>query len=141
MKMMKMAKKKTDDQETQNEKVVRSKGFRKKLADRLDESHEKKTALVRARYIDRWNQLCGGQYNLDHPVVHLEWELCDLKNQQLLMKGKREEFFERAKLTEEEKEIYLHGKTIEGDPYTYIENLSLKKETGRAIKMLVKKKI
>lgn len=133
---MKMKKNPTDA-----ERKVRSKGFRQKLADRVSDSKERKTAMVRARYIDRWNEICGGKYTTDHPVVHLEWELCDLENQQLLMKGKRQEFFERAKLTEEEKEIYLHGKTIEGDPYTYIENLSLKKETGRAIKMVVKRKI
>lgn len=136
VKMMKMKKNPTDA-----EKKIRTKGFRQRLADRVSDSHERKTAMVRARYVDRWNEMCGGQYTTDHPVVHLEWELCDLENQQLLMKGKREEFFERAKLTEEEKEIYLHGKTIEGDPYTYIENLSLKKETGRAIKMVVKRKI
>ena len=135
--------KKMKNQNTTNEteKIVRSKGFRQRLADRVSDRKERKTAMVRARYIDRWNEMCGGQYTTDHPVVHLEWELCDLENQQLLMKGKRQEFFERAKLTEEEKEIYLHGKTIEGDPYTYIESLSLKKETGRAIKMVVKKKI
>ena len=111
VKMMKMKKNPTDA-----ERKVRSKGFRQKLADRVSDSKERKTAMVRARYIDRWNEICGGKYTTDHPVVHLEWELCDLENQQLLMKGKRQEFFERAKLTEEEKEIYLHGKTIEGDP-------------------------
>ena len=126
---------------TDAEKKIRTKGFRQKLAMRLDDVHDQRTAMVRAKYIERWNQMCGGQYSLDHPVVHLEWELCDMTNQHLLMKDKREEFFERAKLTDEEKAIYLHGKTIEGDPYTYIENLSLKKETGRAIKMVVKRKI
>lgn len=133
---MKMKKNPTDA-----EKKIRTKGFRHKLAMRLDDVHDQRTAMVRAKYIERWNQMCGGQYSLDHPVVHLEWELCDMTNQHLLMKGKREEFFERAKLTDEEKAIYLNGKTIEGDPYTYIENLSLKKETGRAIKMVVKRKI
>lgn len=128
----------TDSQEVQ--KKIRTKGFRQKLADRVADSHERKTALVRAKYIDRWNGMCGGQYTLDNPVVHLEWELCDMKNQQLLMRGKREEFFERAKLSDIEKEIYLTG-NCDGDPYTTIETLKLRKETARAVKMVVKKKI
>ena len=125
---------------TDAETKVRSKGIRQKLAMRLDNVHDQRTAMVRAKYIERWNGMCGGAYTLDHPVVHLEWELCDMKNQHLLMKGKREEFFERAKLTEEEKEIYLTG-DCDGEPYTTIESLKIRKETGRAIKMVVKGKV
>ena len=135
VKMMKMKKNPTDV-----ERKVRSKGFRQKLAMRLDDVHDQRTAMVRAKYIERWNQMCGGQYSLDHPVVHLEWELCDMTNQHLLMKGKREEFFERAKLTDEEKAIYLNG-LCDGEPYTTIESMKIRKETGRAIKMVVKRKI
>lgn len=115
--------------------------LKRKIAVRLEGVYDQRTAVVRARYIDRWNELCGGKYTLEHPVVHLEWELCDLNNQKLLMKGKRDEFFDRAKLTDAEKEIYLNGKDSAGDPYTYIETLKLSKETGKAIKMVVKKKI
>ena len=137
-KKMKMENKCNTDDE--NQKIVRSKGFRQKLADRMDESYDRKVAMVRARYIDRWNQMCGGKYTLEHPVVHLEWELCDITNQHLLMKGKREEFFERANLSDVEKEIYLTG-NCDGDPYTMIETLKKRKETARALKMVVKKKI
>lgn len=122
------------------EKKIRSKGIRQKLAMRLDEVHDQRTAMVRARYVDRWNQMCGGQYTLDNPVVKLEWELCDMVNQQLLMKGKREEFFERAKLNDIEKEIYLTG-MCDGEPYTTIETLKKSKETARAIKMVTKHQI
>lgn len=131
-----MAKKNQSDPE----KKIRSKGIRQKLAMRLDEVHDQRTAMVRARYIDRWNQMCGGQYTLDNPVVKLEWELCDMVNQQLLMKGKREEFFERAKLNDIEKEIYLTG-MCDGEPYTTIETLKKSKETARAIKMVTKHQI
>ena len=140
LKVTRMKKKEPKNEVTEQEKIVRSKGFRKKLADRLDESHDRKTALVRAKYIDRWNKMCGGQYTLDNPVVHLEWELCDMKNQHLLMKGKREEFFERAGLNDIEKEIYLTG-DCDGDPYTTIEGMKIRKETARAVKMVAKKKI
>ena len=131
-----MAKKNQNDPE----KKIRSKGIRQKLAMRLDEVHDQRTAMVRARYVDRWNQMCGGQYTLDNPVVKLEWELCDMVNQQLLMKGKREEFFERAKLSDIEKEIYLTG-MCDGEPYTTIETLKKSKETARAIKMVTKHQI
>lgn len=130
----------TETERTDAQKIVSGKGFRRKLADRVADSHDRKTAMVRARYIDRWNKMCGGQYTLDNPVVHLEWELCDMKNQHLLMKGKREEFFERAKLSEIEKEIYLTG-DCDGDPYTTIETMKLRKETARAVKMVTKGKL
>ena len=129
---------KTNDDDL--EKQVKSKGFRKRIADRMDANYERKTAMVRARYINRWNDMCGGQYTLENPRVHLEWELCDTVNQNLLMKGKRQEFFERANLNDEEKELYLTG-DCDGDPYTYIETCKLRKETGRAIKMVMKGKI
>lgn len=135
MKMMKRKTKKTDL--TEPEKIT----LKRKIAVRLEGVYDTKTAMVRARYIDRWNEMCGGKYTLEHPVVHVEWELCDLNNQRLLMKGKREEFFERAHLTEEEKQIYLTGTDNAGDPYTYIEGLKLRKETGRALKMVVKRKV
>ena len=137
MKMKKNKDTQTKTELTENEKVT----LRRRIAVRLEGVYDSKTAMVRARYIDRWNGMCGGKYTLEHPVVHLEWELCDLNNQRLLMKGEREEFFARAKLTDEEKEIYLHGTDGNGDPYTYIENLKLRKETGRALKMVVKRKI
>ena len=122
---------------TEKEKVT----LKKKITVRLEGVYDSKTAMVRARYIDRWNGMCGGKYTLEHPVVHLEWELCDLNNQRLLMKGKREEFFERAKLNAAEREIYLTGTDGAGDPYTYIEGMKIRKETGRALKMVVKKKL
>ena len=132
---------KKNQNSTETEKIFRSKGFRQKMVDRTDESYDRKIALVRARYVERWNELCGGQYTTDHPVVKVEWELCDLINQRLLMKGKRQEFFEMAKLNDEEISVYLNGLDVNGVPYTYIESTSLKKETGRAIKMLVKKQL
>lgn len=122
---------------TEPEKIT----LKEKIAVRLEGVYDSKTAMVRAKYLDRWNEMCGGKYTLEHPVVHLEWELCDLNNQRLLMKGKREEFFARAHLTEEEKQIYLTGTDNSGEPYTYIEGLKLRKETGRALKMVVKRKI
>lgn len=112
--------------------------LKQRLNEKLEAVYDQRTAVVRARHIERWNELCGGEYTLEHPVVHLEWELCDLNNQKLLMKGKREEFFERANLNDIEKEIYLTGKDNAGDPYTYIEGLKLRKETGKAIKMVIK---
>ena len=122
---------------TKPEKVT----LRQKMKVGLEGVYDNKIAMVRARHVDRWDEMCGGKYTLEHPVVHLEWELCDIHNQNLLMKGKREEFFERAHLTEEEKNIYLTGTDCAGDPYTYIEGMKLRKETGRALKMVVKKKI
>ena len=122
---------------TEPEKVT----LRERIKVGLEGVYDQKTAVVRARYVDRWNEMCGGKYTLDHPVVHLEWELCDLNNQRLLMKGKREEFFTRAKLNDSEKQIYLTGTDGNGDPYTYIEDLKLSKETGRALKMVAKRKI
>lgn len=138
--MKKKMKKKMEQEQielTETEKI----SLRDRISARLEGVYDQKTAMVRARYVDRWNEMCGGQYTLEHPVVHLEWEICDLNNQRLLMKGEREEFFRRAKLTEEEQQIYLNGTDGNGDPYTYIENLKLRKETGRALKMVVKKKI
>lgn len=133
-----MKKRKSEKKElSEPEKVT----LKRKIAVKLEGVYDTKTAMVRARYIDRWNEMCGGKYTLEHPVVHLEWELCDLNNQRLLMKGNREEFFARAHLTEEEKQIYLTGTDNSGEPYTYIEGLKLRKETGRALKMVVKKKI
>lgn len=135
---MKKTKEKMDS--TQAETIVRGKGFRQKLADKVSDSHERKTAMVRSRYTERWNRICGGEYTLENPIVHLEWELCDMKNQHLLMKGRREEFFERANLNDIEKELYLTG-DCDGDPYTTIETMKLRKETARAVKMVVKKKL
>ena len=132
---MKMKRKKKEL--TEPEKVT----LRERIKVGLEGVYDQKTAVVRARYVDRWNEMCGGKYTLDHPVVHLEWELCDLNNQRLLMKGKREEFFTRAKLNDSEKQIYLTGTDGNGDPYTYIEDLKLSKETGRALKMVAKRKI
>lgn len=123
------------------EEEVQKKGFRQRMADRMDAAHEQKTAMVRSKYIERWNKICGGQYTLEHPQVHLEWELCDFINQNLLMQGEREEFFARANLTDEEKELYLHGEDGTGTPYTYIETRKLRKEMGRGIKMVMKRKI
>ena len=136
MKMMTMTE--TNSEEIQAK--VRSKGFRKKLVGKVSDGYDKKTAMVRSRYVDRWNKICGGQYTLDNPIVHLEWELCDMKNQHLLMKGKREEFFERAKLSDIEKEIYLTG-NCDGDPYTLIETMKIRKETARAVKMVTKRQL
>lgn len=122
------------------ETKIRSKGIRQKLAMRMDEVCDQRMAMVRAKYTERWNEICGGPYTLDNPIVHLEWELCDMTNQHLLMKGKREEFFERAKLNDIEKEIYLTG-MCDGEPYTTIETLKKSKETGRAIKMVLKRDV
>lgn len=122
------------------EEKVKSRSFKKKMADRIDAGYDKKTASVRAKYTQRWNEMCGGQYTLEHPRVHLEWELCDFRNQNLLMKGKREEFFARAQLNDIEKELYLTG-DCDGDPYTWIEGRKLRKETGKAIKMVIKGKV
>lgn len=117
------------------------KSWTERIHGRMEESYERKTAMVRSRHIERWNGLCGGRYTLENPVVHLEWELCDMHNQQLLMKGKREEFFDRAQLNDLERELYLTGKDYAGDPYTYIETVKLRKETGKAIKMVAHKRI
>lgn len=117
------------------------KGFRRKISDAVDTQYDTNIMRVRQRHMDRWTQMCGGVFDITHPVVHLEWEMCDLKNQRLLMKGKRSEFFERANLTPEEIDLYLNGKDYAGTPYTYIETRKIRKETGRALKMVIKRKI
>jgi len=136
-----MKKKEKIQKEKKNLTDSEKKSWTERIHGRMEDSYERKTAMVRARHVDRWNELCGGKYTLENPIVKLEWELCDMHNQHLLMKGKREEFFERAQLTDLERELYLTGKDYAGDPYTYIETVKLRKETGRAIKMVAHKRL
>ena len=80
-------------------------GFRKKtgdidgLADRvrfeMDGKHQQYTSQVRAKWLDRWMEICGvddpEKIDYDNPYVHLEWLLCDTRVTSKLPGGMLEE--------------------------------------------------
>ena len=101
--------------------------------DKSKESHDKKTAQTRAMHKERWDDICGGEYTLDHPVVSLEWKMCDYDFLKLFMSGRKEKAFEQ--LTPEEIDVYEHGYPALGiGPYGSVEDASL---VGAAYKTVV----
>ena len=111
--------------------------FIKKAIDRAKdksaESHMKKTAMTRAEHKKRWDDICGGEYTLDHPVVSLEWKLCDYDFLKLFMSGRKEQAY--AQLTPEEIDVYEHGYPELGiGPYGSVEDASLVGAAYRAVR-------
>lgn len=92
--------------------------------DRSDRKHMEQTASKRAMHKERWDDICGGEYTLDHPVVSLEWKMCDYDFLKLFMSGRREEAFKQ--MTPEEIDVYLNGYPELGiGPYGSVEDASL----------------
>lgn len=66
-----------------------------KIFSKMEEGYDANTAKTRAKYLPRWREMTGKGPNelpdYTDPRVHLEFFLCDLKVQLLLVEGRREE--------------------------------------------------
>lgn len=106
-------------------------GFKDMVDDRL-------TLIRRTSMLPRWAEICGvgeeyEKVDLSHPIVHLEYLLCDTKIMKKLASGEREEVL--SLLTEEEKAIYLNPEPDEdGARYTDLENPKIIKQIAKDMK-------
>ena len=96
----------------------------REVKDRSAQKEMERTARTRAIHKERWDDICGGPYTLDHPVVSLEWKMCEWRFLSILMKGDLERAFKE--LTPEEQDIYMNGYPPLGiGPYRSVEEASL----------------
>lgn len=93
--------------------------------------HDKEVAMIRAKYLNGWMEICGvtrpEDIDYGNPHVHIQWLLCDPYWQRAIKNDRgRAEFL--SKLTDEEREIYL----TEG--YAELENAKVTRELLKATK-------
>lgn len=101
--------------------------------DRSADKELKRTMDKRNIHKERWDDICGGPYTLDHPVVSLEYKMCEYRFLAMLMAGNREKAFEE--LTPEEIDVYLNGYPELGiGPYTSVEESHFAREAWVGIK-------
>ena len=113
-----------------------------KVRDKADSAIERWASQARVKYLPRWIELSGGEsvddIDYSNPYIHLEFLLCDPRNLSLISRGKHRDKF-LAKLTPEEKDIYLNFTGDDGKKYTELEHprvmrsiVSSLKHRGRA---------
>lgn len=68
---------------------------KQKIYAKMEDGYDKNTARARAKNLNRWREMTGKGPNetpdYTDPRVHLEYFLCDLKVQLMLLEGQREE--------------------------------------------------
>lgn len=100
----------------------------------------------RKKYMRRWCKMCGVKWKREidysNPMVHVEFMLCDIRNQAMLAQpDSRHLFYEM--LTPEELEIYLNSVDDKGNKYTDIETpdtmVKLERDLKKATKFFKQK--
>lgn len=97
---------------------------RREARDRSEAKEYQRTAQKRAMHEERWKDICKditpGTYTTDHPVVGLEYKMCEYRFLALFMNKNRDLAFQE--LTDAEKDVYLNGYPALGiGPYTSVE--------------------
>lgn len=110
----------------------------------VEEYYSEHAAKVRAKYLKRWAGMSKtndiGKIDYTNPTIHLEFELCDVRNLMLISGGERRDEF-LAKLTPEEQAIYLTTVGVNGDRYTDLEDKTVMKRINAALKRKVEKEL
>lgn len=113
-------------------------GRRKEKRDeRIDDALNRATFNAQKKYYKQWMARSGCNHpnfiKWDDPHISLECKLCDIRNLKLIRGGaQREKFLEIC--TEEERDVYLNGVDIMGDPYTNLEDPAFFKSMLAGIK-------
>lgn len=100
----------------------------------------------RKKYMRRWCKMCGVKWKRDidysNPMVHVEFMLCDIRNQAMLAQPESRQMFYDM-LTPEELDIYLNSVDDKGNRYADIETpetmVKLERDLKKATKFFKQK--
>lgn len=95
----------------------------------------------RKKYMYRWCKICGVKWkrdiDYDNPRVHVEYMLCDIRNQAMLADPQSRHIFLEL-LTDEERDMYLNSVDDDGNRYTDLETPDTMAKLERDLKKVTK---
>lgn len=107
------------------------KHLKERFDDILNNQNDRTLAMTYAKWMPRWNEMCGGVVDWDDPRIQCERTLCNIEVIAILTDQKKPVEERRAKAyryfpTDESWDVYLHGGQYgDGQPYTNIEKRSI----------------
>lgn len=118
-------------------------GIKQKIAQKMQDHDADDMVKIYGKWWSRWQEICGGDVDMDNVYVRLEMKLCRVDIQYRLMQHdnltvEQRRDSVRNEFEDDEWELYLNGCDPLDEnhpPYTDFENQTMKSKIKKAFKL------